>query len=252
MAAGDSRGERDQGGQARALMLQAECSELRAKVEKRNREVRELNQMLKAWEAMRHSKDQQIAQLVERCRKFEEEAADKARAIDAMRSRLGRDGQPGGASVGAGSVGSVSFAIACACALARAVVVGAFGTRRPCENCFAPSPALGGPRSSVSPRCSRGWAAAWARARGVAARSALRTIGRWRRGRRRLRRVRDTMVTYLFQSAEGIFCFRPARRVMTLLAGLKTLFTSMKPQSVRDLFLVVVVDDVMTRRWAAR
>ena len=106
--AGDSR-ERDQGGQARALMLQAECSELRAKVEKRNREVRELNQMLKAWEAMRHSKDQQIAQLVERCRKFEEEAADKARAIDAMRSRLGRDGQPGGASVGAGSVGSVSF-----------------------------------------------------------------------------------------------------------------------------------------------
>jgi len=113
VAAGDSR-ERDQGGQARALMLQAECSELRAKVEKRNREVRELNQMLKAWEAMRHSKDQQIAQLVERCRKFEEEAADKARAIDAMRSRLGRgdhrDGQPGGASVGgAGSVGSVSF-----------------------------------------------------------------------------------------------------------------------------------------------
>ena len=107
-SAGDSR-ERDQGGQARALMLQAECSELRAKVEKRNREVRELNQMLKAWEAMRHSKDQQIAQLVERCRKFEEEAADKARAIDAMRSRLGRDGQPGGASVGAGSVGSVSF-----------------------------------------------------------------------------------------------------------------------------------------------
>ena len=61
--------------------------------------------MLKAWEAMRHSKDQQIAQLVERCRKFEEEAADKARAIDAMRSRLGR----GGADNENGSVGSVSF-----------------------------------------------------------------------------------------------------------------------------------------------
>ena len=60
--------------------------------------------MLKAWEAMRHSKDQQIAQLVERCRKFEEEAADKARAIDAMRSRLGR-----GAADENGSVGSVSF-----------------------------------------------------------------------------------------------------------------------------------------------
>ena len=114
LRAGDSR-ERDQGDQARALMLQAECSELRAKVEKRNREVRELNQMLKAWEAMRHSKDQQIAQLVERCRKFEEEAADKARAIDAMRSRLGRgdrrhsDAHGPGASDGAGSVGSVSF-----------------------------------------------------------------------------------------------------------------------------------------------
>ena len=117
VAAGDSRGERDQGGQARALMLQAECSELRAKVEKRNREVRELNQMLKAWEAMRHSKDQQIAQLVERCRKFEEEAADKARAIDAMRSRLGRgdrrhsDAHGPGASDGAGSVGSVSLSL---------------------------------------------------------------------------------------------------------------------------------------------
>jgi len=101
----DGAQERDQSGQAKALMLQAECSELRAKVEKRNREVRELNQMLKAWEAMRHSKDQQIAQLVERCRKFEEEAADKARAIDAMRSRLGR----GGADNENGSVGSVSF-----------------------------------------------------------------------------------------------------------------------------------------------
>ena len=100
-------------------MLQAEAAELRAKVEKRNREVRELNQMLKAWEAMRHSKDRQIEQLVERCRKFEEEAAEKSRAVDAMRRRLGRD-RPGSVtgtptsmtrSVGrSGSgVGSVSF-----------------------------------------------------------------------------------------------------------------------------------------------
>ena len=84
------RGEQ-QSGQARALMLQAEASELRAKVEKRNREVRELNQMLKAWEAMRHSKDKQIAELVERCRKFEEEAAEKSRAVEAMRRRVGRE-----------------------------------------------------------------------------------------------------------------------------------------------------------------
>jgi hypothetical protein len=100
-------------------MLQAEAAELRAKVEKRNREVRELNQMLKAWEAMRHSKDRQIEQLVERCRKFEEEAAEKSRAVDAMRRRMGRD-RPGSVtgtptsmtrSVGrSGSgVGSVSF-----------------------------------------------------------------------------------------------------------------------------------------------
>ena len=84
------RGEQ-QSGQARALMLQAEASELRAKVEKRNREVRELNQMLKAWEAMRHSKDKQFAELVERCRKFEEEAAEKSRAVEAMRRRVGRE-----------------------------------------------------------------------------------------------------------------------------------------------------------------
>ena len=77
-------------------MLQAEAAELRAKVEKRNREVRELNQMLKAWEAMRHSKDRQIEQLVERCRKFEEEAAEKSRAVDAA------------AAAGEGPAGSVT------------------------------------------------------------------------------------------------------------------------------------------------
>ena len=60
--------------------VQAETSELRAQLDRRSREVRELNQMLKAWEAMRHSKDQQIAQLVARCKKFEEEAAEKNRA----------------------------------------------------------------------------------------------------------------------------------------------------------------------------
>ena len=81
----------DQGGQSKLLMLQAESSELRAKVEKRNREVRELNQMLKAWEAMRHSKDQQIAQLVERCKKFEQDSAEKARAVDSLRQRVGRE-----------------------------------------------------------------------------------------------------------------------------------------------------------------
>ena len=40
---------------------------------------------------MRHSKDKQIAELVERCRKFEEEAAEKSRAVEAMRRRVGRE-----------------------------------------------------------------------------------------------------------------------------------------------------------------
>jgi hypothetical protein len=107
-----------EGGQAKLLMLQAESSELRAKVEKRNREVRELNQMLKAWEAMRHSKDAQIEKLVERCRKFEDEAADKARAVESMRNRVesltgrlsgsrGVGGINTPMSLNAGSVGSV-------------------------------------------------------------------------------------------------------------------------------------------------
>ena len=95
-----SKHKNDEGTQAKLLIVQAESSELRAKVEKRNREVRELNQMLKAWEAMRHSKDAQIEKLVERCKKFEDEATEKARAIESMRkaSRLGsghkRDGFP--------------------------------------------------------------------------------------------------------------------------------------------------------------
>ena len=85
------RGEQ-QSGQARALMLQAEASELRAKVEKRNREVRRTQPDAQGvGTAMRHSKDKQIAELVERCRKFEEEAAEKSRAVEAMRRRVGRE-----------------------------------------------------------------------------------------------------------------------------------------------------------------
>lgn len=38
---------------------------------------RELTQMLKAWEAMRLSKDAQIASLLTRCKRHEEDAAEK-------------------------------------------------------------------------------------------------------------------------------------------------------------------------------
>ena len=96
-------------------MLHAECAELREKVERRNREVRELNQMLKAWEAMRHSKDKQIAQLVERCKRFEDDSFEKQRSVDAMRARMGRErvgcgggGSSSSPSFGNGTPGSVS------------------------------------------------------------------------------------------------------------------------------------------------
>ena len=92
-----SKHKNDEGTQAKLLIVQAESSELRAKVEKRNREVRELNQMLKAWEAMRHSKDAQIA-LGGNARSSRTKPP-KARAIESMRkasTRLGhkRDGFP--------------------------------------------------------------------------------------------------------------------------------------------------------------
>ena len=101
-----------EGGQAKLLMLQAESSELRAKVEKRNREVRELNQMLKAWEAMRHSKDAQIEKLVERCRKFEDEAAEKARAVESMRNRVEHlTGRRGSSGIGGTTPSSLSASV---------------------------------------------------------------------------------------------------------------------------------------------
>ena len=51
----------------------------------------------------RYAEDQQIAQLVERCKKFEEEAAEKNRAVDAMRARMGRDRGGGGGGSMAGT-----------------------------------------------------------------------------------------------------------------------------------------------------
>lgn len=51
-------------------------------------QVRELNSMLKAWEAMRLSKDAQIAALMERCKRYDEDVAEKARSNDALRRKL--------------------------------------------------------------------------------------------------------------------------------------------------------------------
>lgn len=49
---------------------------------------RELNQLLKAWEAMRIGKDAQIASLMERNKRNEEDAAEKARTVEALRRKL--------------------------------------------------------------------------------------------------------------------------------------------------------------------
>lgn len=66
---------------------------LKEQLNRRTREVRELNHMLKAWEAMRLGKDAQIASLMERCKRHEEEAAEKARSVDSLRRKLALAGK---------------------------------------------------------------------------------------------------------------------------------------------------------------
>ena len=75
--------------------------------EKKSQEIRELNHMLKAWEAMRLGKDAQIAALMERSKRHEEDAAEKARTVEALRRKLAMAGRPAssGASYGAGGAG---------------------------------------------------------------------------------------------------------------------------------------------------
>lgn len=68
--------------------------------------------MLKAWEAMRLGKDAQIAALMERCKRHEEDSAEKTRTVEALRRKVqavaaGRGalaalaGQQGGSSAAA-------------------------------------------------------------------------------------------------------------------------------------------------------
>ena len=53
-------------------------------------QARELSHMLRAWEAMRAGKDQQIAQLVELSKRFEEESHQKVQPR--MNTRLQNGG----------------------------------------------------------------------------------------------------------------------------------------------------------------
>eukprot|EP00200_Dunaliella_tertiolecta_P012347 CAMPEP_0202389550 /NCGR_PEP_ID=MMETSP1127-20130417/83723_1 /ASSEMBLY_ACC=CAM_ASM_000462 /TAXON_ID=3047 /ORGANISM="Dunaliella tertiolecta, Strain CCMP1320" /LENGTH=1046 /DNA_ID=CAMNT_0048991347 /DNA_START=18 /DNA_END=3158 /DNA_ORIENTATION=- len=64
------------------------CKALQEQLDKKGAEIRELHQMLKAWEAMRLGKDAQITGLLERCKRHEEEAAEKARTVDSLRRKL--------------------------------------------------------------------------------------------------------------------------------------------------------------------
>ena len=51
-------------------------------------EIKELNHLLRAWEAMRMGKDAQIASLIERGKRSEEDIAEKGRTIEALRRKI--------------------------------------------------------------------------------------------------------------------------------------------------------------------
>lgn len=59
------------------------CVELK----QREREVRELRHMLKAWDDMRVRKDSQIGHLMEQCRRLEQEAREKGMTIQRLREK---------------------------------------------------------------------------------------------------------------------------------------------------------------------
>ena len=57
-------------------------------------QVCELGSMLKAWEAMRLSKDAQIAALMERCKRYDEDLHEKSRSNEALRRKLSHPHAP--------------------------------------------------------------------------------------------------------------------------------------------------------------
>eukprot|EP00240_Pyramimonas_obovata_P006627 CAMPEP_0118952484 /NCGR_PEP_ID=MMETSP1169-20130426/54927_1 /TAXON_ID=36882 /ORGANISM="Pyramimonas obovata, Strain CCMP722" /LENGTH=162 /DNA_ID=CAMNT_0006899749 /DNA_START=26 /DNA_END=514 /DNA_ORIENTATION=- len=64
---------------------QQEISGLKEQLQTKTQEARELSHMLRAWEAMRAGKDQQIAQLVELSKRFEQDSAEKARSLEKIK-----------------------------------------------------------------------------------------------------------------------------------------------------------------------
>ena len=71
-----------------AMKWKTEAKILKQKLEHKAKEVKELNHMLKAWDEMRQGKDHQISGLLEKCKKYEDDAKEKARSLDNLRRKL--------------------------------------------------------------------------------------------------------------------------------------------------------------------
>ena len=71
-----------------AMKWKTEAKLLKQKLEHKAKEVKELNHMLKAWDDMRQGKDHQISGLLEKCKKYEDDAKEKAKSLDNLRRKL--------------------------------------------------------------------------------------------------------------------------------------------------------------------
>ena len=74
--------------ESRLTKAQCDLSQANSKVEKQSRELKELNKMLKAWEAMRICKDSQINALLDKCKLYEDQVSEKSRALGALRQKI--------------------------------------------------------------------------------------------------------------------------------------------------------------------
>ena len=71
-----------------AMKWKTEAKLLKQKLEHKAKEVKELNHMLKAWDEMRQGKDHQITGLLDKCKKYEDDAKEKAKSLDNLRRKL--------------------------------------------------------------------------------------------------------------------------------------------------------------------
>ena len=74
--------------QSRLHKTEFDLSSANSKIEKQSKDLKELNKMLKAWEAMRICKDSQISALLEKCKQYEEQVAEKSRSVEALRCKI--------------------------------------------------------------------------------------------------------------------------------------------------------------------